>query len=204
MGPHRHAHEVEPIRRGLQIATLAAPCGPAAQARVLCSPRARRDQVLAPRISNAWGGPGCRSEVPGRSGGNSPEKTMGGPLRRRAADAPPEPARRDPGQGASAPRTTIADSKVPCPPDRVEHPFGVDGPNPLWASDFTEISTRREGMTFVIDVDARRVVDWLRPASSRPWAADRPDSRHRASAIHGAVHGPQDPRRTPARCGQAQ
>jgi putative transposase len=34
-------------------------------------------------------------------------------------------------------RTTISDSKAPCPLDRVNRQFKAERPNPLWVSDFT-------------------------------------------------------------------
>jgi transposase InsO family protein len=38
-------------------------------------------------------------------------------------------------------RTTIGDSKAPCPLDRVNRRFGAERPNQLWVSDFTYVST---------------------------------------------------------------
>ena len=59
-------------------------------------------------------------------------------------------------------RTTISDSKVPCPLDRVNRVFKAERPNQLWVSDFTYVSTWQGWLyvAFVIDVYARRIVGW--------------------------------------------
>jgi putative transposase len=59
-------------------------------------------------------------------------------------------------------RTTISDTKAPCPLDRVHRVFKADRPNELWVSDFTYVSTWQGWLyvAFVIDVYARRIVGW--------------------------------------------
>ena len=59
-------------------------------------------------------------------------------------------------------RTTIRDSKAPCPLDRVNRQFQAERPNQLWVSDFTYVSTWQGWLyvAFVIDVFARRIVGW--------------------------------------------
>jgi len=59
-------------------------------------------------------------------------------------------------------RTTISDSKAPCPLDRVNRVFKAERPNQLWVSDFTYVSTWQGWLyvAFVIDVYARRIVGW--------------------------------------------
>ena len=59
-------------------------------------------------------------------------------------------------------RTTISDSKSPCPLDRVNRVFKAERPNQLWVSDFTYVSTWQGWLyvAFVIDVYARRIVGW--------------------------------------------
>ncbi len=59
-------------------------------------------------------------------------------------------------------RTTVPDSKQPCPLDRVNRQFRADRPNQLWVSDFTCVSTWQGWLyvAFVIDVFARRIVGW--------------------------------------------
>lgn len=59
-------------------------------------------------------------------------------------------------------RTTVSDSKAPCPLDRVNRQFKADRPNQLWVSDFTYVSTWQGWLyvAFVVDVFARRIVGW--------------------------------------------
>jgi len=59
-------------------------------------------------------------------------------------------------------RTTINDTKAPCPLDRVNRVFKAERPNQLWVSDFTYVSTWQGWLyvAFVIDVYARRIVGW--------------------------------------------
>ena len=59
-------------------------------------------------------------------------------------------------------RTTISDTKLPCPLDRVNRVFKAERPNQLWVSDFTYVSTWQGWLyvAFVIDVYARRIVGW--------------------------------------------
>lgn len=68
-------------------------------------------------------------------------------------------------QGArrgKAVRTTVPDTSVPCPLDRVNRQFKATRPNQLWVSDFTYVSTWQGWLyvAFVIDVFARRIVGW--------------------------------------------
>jgi putative transposase len=53
-------------------------------------------------------------------------------------------------------RTTISDTKAPCPLDRVNRQFCAERPNQLWVSDFTYVSTWQGWLyvAFVIDVFA--------------------------------------------------
>lgn len=66
-----------------------------------------------------------------------------------------------------AQRTTMADPKAPCPLDRVNRQFRAERPNPLWVSDFTDVSTWQGGVyvAFVIDVFSRRIVGWRQSSS---------------------------------------
>jgi putative transposase len=59
-------------------------------------------------------------------------------------------------------RTTISDTKAPCPLDRVNRVFKAQRPNQLWVSDFTYVSIWQGWLyvAFVIDVFARRIVGW--------------------------------------------
>ena len=66
-------------------------------------------------------------------------------------------------------RTTISDSRAPCPLDRVNRQFRAERPNQLWVSDFTYVSTWQgwQYVAFVIDVYARRIVGWRVSSSMR-------------------------------------
>ncbi len=59
-------------------------------------------------------------------------------------------------------RTTVSDSKAPCPLDRVNRQFKAERPNQLWVSDFTYVSTWQGWLyvAFVVDVFARCIVGW--------------------------------------------
>jgi putative transposase len=59
-------------------------------------------------------------------------------------------------------RTTMPDTSVPCPLDRVNRQFQADRPNQLWVSDFTYVSTWQGWLyvAFIVDVFARRIVGW--------------------------------------------
>ena len=46
-------------------------------------------------------------------------------------------------------RTTIADTAVPCPLDRINRQFKANRPNQLWVSDFTYVSTW-QGWSYVV------------------------------------------------------
>ena len=70
-------------------------------------------------------------------------------------------------------RTTINNKAAPCPLDKVNRQFAADRPNKLWVSDFTYVATWRGFVyvAFMIDVFARRIVEWrvspLRPEGRR-------------------------------------
>ena len=59
-------------------------------------------------------------------------------------------------------KTTIPDSSVPCPRDKVNRQFRALAPNMLWVSDFTYVSTWQgfAYVAFVIDTFANRIVGW--------------------------------------------
>ncbi len=66
-------------------------------------------------------------------------------------------------------KTTISNSRAPCPLDRVNRQFRAQRPNQLWVSDFTYVSTWQGWLyvAFVIDVFARRIVGWRVSSSMR-------------------------------------
>jgi putative transposase len=59
-------------------------------------------------------------------------------------------------------RTTVPDTKAPCPLDRVNRQFKAQRPNQLWVADFTYVSTWQGFVyvAFIIDVFARYIVGW--------------------------------------------
>ena len=65
---------------------------------------------------------------------------------------------------AKAMKTTIPDTSVPCPRDKVNRKFRAPAPNMLWVSDFTYVSTWQGFVyvAFVIDTFANRVRHWSR------------------------------------------
>ena len=76
-------------------------------------------------------------------------------------------------------KTTIPDTSVPCPRDKVNRKFRAPAPNMLWVSDFTYVSTWQGFVyvAFVIDIFANRIVA-LRDLHANPfrvtaWKASR-------------------------------
>ena len=66
-------------------------------------------------------------------------------------------------------KTTIPDTSVPCPRDKVSRQFRAPAPNMLWVSDFTCVSTWQgfAYVAFVIDTFANRIVGWKVLRSSK-------------------------------------
>ena len=58
--------------------------------------------------------------------------------------------------------TTVSDTSVPCPRDKVNRIFRAPAPNLPWVSDFTYVSTWQGFIyvAFVIDTFADRIVGW--------------------------------------------
>jgi transposase InsO family protein len=157
---HRDVHGVEPICAVLQIAPSAyrrhaARC----RDQALLSPRAQRDMALMPVVEQVWN---ANLQVYGadkvwkqmnREGIEVARCTVERLMRRLGL--------RGVRRGKVA-RTTISDSKAPCPLDKVNRQFQADRPNQLWVSDFTYVSTWQGWLyvAFVVDVFARRIVGW--------------------------------------------
>lgn len=59
-------------------------------------------------------------------------------------------------------KTTVPDTSVPCPRDKVNRQFRALAPNVLWVSDFTYVSTWQgfAYVAFIIDTFANRIVGW--------------------------------------------
>jgi len=164
---HRATHGVEPICKVLQIA----PSGYRRYAAQQRDPdkrcdRAKRDEVLAPQIEQVWQ---ANMQVYGA------DKVWRQLAREGTAVARCTVERLMKRQGlrgvmrGKVVRTTISDSKAPCPLDRVNRQFKADRPNQLWVSDFTYVSTWQGWLyvAFVIDVYARRIVGWRVSSSMR-------------------------------------
>lgn len=157
---HRLSYGVESICRALQIA----PSGYWRHAQRQRQPerrseRAKRDEHLMPHIERIWqanhGVYGARKLWrqmlrEGMAVARCTVERLMGRLGLRGVTR------------GKAVRTTVSDSRVPCPLDRVNRQFKADRPNQLWVSDFTYVSTWQGWLyvAFVIDVFARRIVGW--------------------------------------------
>jgi putative transposase len=98
-------------------------------------------------------------------------------------------------------RTAIPEVSAPRSPDRVKRQFRADGPNQLWVSDFTYISTwqGRLYVAFVINVSARPIVGWrVSPSMTTDFVVDAPEQARDArrpdndgTLIHHCGNGSQ-------------
>jgi transposase InsO family protein len=157
---HQDVCGIEPICKVLQIA----PSGYrryAAQQRnpeLRCA-RAKRDDILMPEIQRVWQD---NMQVYGadkvwhqlnREHDHVARCTVERLMRRMGLQGI---------QRGKTVRTTIPDTSVPCPLDKVNRQFKAEHPNQLWVSDFTHVSTWQGWLyvAFVIDVFARRIVGW--------------------------------------------
>ena len=164
---HRDLHGVEPICKVLQIA----PSGYRRHAALRREPqrrcaRVQRDELLAPQIERVWR---ANLQVYGadkvwrqlqREGTAVARCTVERLMRRQGLRGV---------MRGKVVRTTISDSKAPCPLDKVNRRFKADRPNQLWVSDFTYVSSWQGWLyvAFVIDVFARRIVGWRVSTSMR-------------------------------------
>ncbi len=164
---HRHTFGVEPICKVLQVA----PSGYRRHAADRREPsrrcaRAKRDEMLVPQIDRIWRG---NLQVYGadkvwrqlaRDGMTAARCTVERLMRREGLRGV---------MRGKVVRTTVSDSKAPCPLDRVNRQFRAERPNQLWVSDFTYVSTWQGWLyvAFVIDVFARRIVGWRVSSSMR-------------------------------------
>ena len=164
---HRAIHGVESICRTLQIA----PSGYYARLAVRADPskasaRQRRDAVLRPKIKKVWND---NWQVYGV------RKTWRQLCREGEAAARCTVARLMANMGlrgivrGKAVKTTIPDTSVPCPRDKVNRVFRAPAPNMLWVSDFTYVSTWQGFVyvAFVIDTFANRIVGWKASRSAK-------------------------------------
>jgi putative transposase len=164
---HRDTFGVEPICKVLQIS----PSGYRRYAALLREPqrrcaRAQRDDALTQEIERVWH---ANMQVYGadkvwrqlaREGTAAARCTVERLMRRLGLRGV---------MRGKVVRTTISDSKAPCPLDRVNRHFRAERPNQLWVSDFTYVSTWQgwQYVAFVVDVFARRIVGWRVSSSMR-------------------------------------
>jgi putative transposase len=157
---HRDRFGVEPICRALQIA----PSGYRRRAACERNPelrcaRAQRDAALLPQVQRVWEE---NLQVYGvkkvwhqlaREGHAVPRCMVERLMRRQGL--------RGVIRGKTV-RTTVSDTKAPCPLDHVKRVFKAERPNQLWVSDFTYVSTWQGWLyvAFVVDVFSRRIVGW--------------------------------------------
>jgi len=163
----RDTFGVEPICRVLQIA----PSGYRHHAAMRREPhrrcaRAQRDDALVPQIERVWR---ANMQVYGADKVWRQLEREGTAVARCTVE---RLMRRQGLQGVmrgKVVRTTISDSKAPCPLDKVNRHFKAERPNQLWVSDFTYVSTWQGWLyvAFVIDVFARRIVGWRVSSSMR-------------------------------------
>jgi transposase InsO family protein len=165
---HRDAHGVEPIFAVLQIAPSAYRRHAARRRdQTLLSLRAQRDVALMPVVERVWN---ANLQVYGadkvwkqmnREGVEVARCTVERLMRRLGLRGV---------KRGKVVRTTVSDSKSPCPLDKVNRQFKADRPNQLWVSDFTYVATWQgwQGWQYVasvVDVFARRTVGWRMSSS---------------------------------------
>lgn len=157
---HRHTYGVEPICKVLQLAPSCYWRHAARQRNpALRSNRAKRDTALMPQIQRVfdenWQVYGARKiwlELQ-RQGIRVARCTVARLMRRMGLQG----ARR----GVRM-RTTVPDTRQPCPLDLVDRNFHASRPNQLWVVDFTYVPTWQSWLyvAFITDAFARRIVGW--------------------------------------------
>jgi transposase InsO family protein len=157
---HRQAYGVESICKVLQIA----PSGYWRHAALKREPhrrcaRVQRDETLIPHLQRVWH---ANLQVYGADKVWKQLNREGLPVARCTVERLMRRLGLRGVRRGKVVRTTIGDSKAPCPLDRVNRQFSAERPNQLWVSDFTYVSTWQGWLyvAFVIDVFARRIVGW--------------------------------------------
>jgi len=196
---HRQSHGVEPICKVLPIAPSTYHDHAAKRADPdKLSPRAKRDLALKPEIARVhaenfavYGARKIWRQLK-REGKNVARCTI-------------ERLMRDMGlkgviRGKPV-RTTISDKRAPCPLDHVNRQFHAPGPNRLWLSDFTYVSTWTGFVyvAFIIDAYARRIVGWRASRSAQAgFVLDALEQAlhdrrplHRSGLVHHSDRGSQ-------------
>ena len=167
MDRHRQAYGVESICKVLQIA----PSGYWRHAALKREPhrrcaRVQRDETLIPHLQRVWH---ANLQVYGADKVWKQMNREGLPVARCTVERLMRRLGLRGVRRGKVVRTTIGDSKAPCPLDRVNRQFSAERPNQLWVSDFTYVSTWQGWLyvAFVIDVFARRIVGWRVSSSMR-------------------------------------
>ena len=160
MDRHRQAYGVESICKVLQIA----PSGYWRHAALKREPhrrcaRVQRDETLIPHLQRVWH---ANLQVYGADKVWKQLNREGLPVARCTVERLMRRLGLRGVRRGKVVRTTIGDSKAPCPLDRVNRQFSAERPNQLWVSDFTYVSTWQGWLyvAFVVDVFARRIVGW--------------------------------------------
>ena len=151
---------VEPICNVLQIAPSAYRRHAARLREVsLLSARARRDAVLMPKIEAVWN---ANLQVYGADKVWKQLNREGEAVARCIVERLMRKLGLQGVRRGKIVRTTISNTKAPCPLDKVNRQFRADRPNQLWVSDFTYVSTWQGWLyvAFIVDVFARRIVGW--------------------------------------------
>ena len=157
---HRDRFGVEPICNVLQIAPSAYRRHAARLHEVsLRSARARRDAVLMPKIEAVWN---ANLQVYGADKVWKQLNREGGAVARCTVERLMRKLGLQGVRRGKIVRTTVSNTKAPCPLDKVNRQFRADRPNQLWVSDFTYVSTWQGWLyvAFIVDVFARRIVGW--------------------------------------------
>jgi len=169
---HRGTHGVEPICRVLPIAPstyyhrLACRVDPSKS-----SARRQRDAKLRPEIKRVWDD---NYQVYGVRKAWHQLKREGFEVARCTVERLMKQIGIRGAVRGKIIRTTVPDTSIPCPRDKVNRQFRAPAPNLLWVSDFTYVSTiARQAMlaslrggqgfvyvAFVIDTFADRIVGW--------------------------------------------
>ena len=157
---HRDRFGVEPICNVLQIAPSAYRRHAARLREVsLRSARARRDAVLMPKIETVWN---ANLQVYGADKVWKQLNREGEVVARCTVERLMRKLGLQGVRRGKIVRTTVSNTKAPCPLDKVNRQFRADRPNQLWVSDFTYVSTWQGWLyvAFIVDVFARRIVGW--------------------------------------------
>ncbi|MBX9811511.1 MAG: IS3 family transposase [Burkholderiales bacterium] len=157
---HRDSFGVEPICKVLQIAPSGYRRHAACQRKpeLRCA-RAKKDETLMPQIEHLWQ---TNMQVYGADKVWRQMNREGTAVARCTVERLMKRLGLQGVRRGKVVRTTVPDTTVPCPLDRVNRQFKADRPNQLWVSDFTYVSTWQGWLyvAFVIDVFARRIVGW--------------------------------------------